>query len=136
MADNYLEKKLEDYRNGRLQSGVNSTYRKPNSQITPRAYVAGGCSEAGRSVIAKLRSYGWKVAFCDDNEKAGRDLAQTTGSQFHPIVELTESAIEKSLQTVVDRWGGVDYIILTVANQAELFRGAHTRYGATLSLLL
>lgn len=137
MADNYLEKRLEDYRNGKLQSSPKGKSGiKSGSTLVARAYIVGGCCEQGRNMVQKLRNYGWQVAFCDTNEKDGRKLAQTMGAQFHPMDELTADAISDSLRMVVERWGGVDFIVLTKPNQAELFSSDEMRYGATLSLLL
>lgn len=102
MADNYLEKKMEDYLRSRGAGGHRGRTRMSPGTVTVRypsvrVLVADGCSERGRAIIAALRSMGCRVAFVDADSVAGNHLAQDTGSQFHPGATVGQVADRFSL---------------------------------------
>lgn len=124
MADNYLEKRMDDYRNGRLSirrhtnsSNVRNIIPDPDSTkalsgsrvflITPSA----SGSERAVALIKLLCSSGCKVAFTDIDSKAGNLLAQTTGAQCHPIDISDLQALARSRNLIASRWGGIDITI-------------------------
>lgn len=119
MADNYLERRMEDYRNGRLspRSSASSTRRAANQPVAldyMRVYVTAGTSAAGLAVIRHLRQAACKVAFCDTDSRKGPHTAQQTGSQFHPMADgYSDTALTRSIDHVCSRWGGVDMLIDT-----------------------
>lgn len=121
MADNYLEKKMEEYRNG---NNRRSTIRRTPSGAKPgtinvkfpsrRVFVTGGAKGIGRSIVEAFRQADCRVAFCDIDTKAGAATAQATGSQFHPIDVTNADALDACVQRIIDAWGDIDVIVNNV----------------------
>lgn len=111
MADNYLERRMEDYRSGKLSSMrmTSATVKRPS--MTLRAYVVGGDTELGIRYVRNLRASNWKVAFNDADLKSGRQLAQATGAQHHPVSSENAEAMLCSLKKVLELWGAVDLVV-------------------------
>lgn len=106
MADNYIEKQMEDYRRGQ---------RKVVRQValkTPTVLIIGSSPEASDLWVRKFRSFGWHTAFTDEDLTRGRALAQQTGAQHHPV-PLTTEAIQKSIEYILARHPAIDLAILT-----------------------
>lgn len=122
MADNYLERKMEDYRSGKsvklAHKKITPTGEKPGKisiDFPPRrVYVTGGAKGIGRAIVSAFCRAGCQVAFCDIDEKAGRQTAQAFGAQFHPLDVADSVALASSLSNVIDRWGGLDIVINNV----------------------
>ncbi len=93
MADNYLEKKYEEYKS-RKSSGkmegrfANRSYSGRKAVVihkTRRVFVTGGAEGIGKAIVRVFRSAGHRVAFCDRNEAAGKETAlQTEGTEKGP----------------------------------------------------
>lgn len=105
MADNYLEKQMDDYRRG-ARTIVRQAGTANNS-----VFILGDDHEIIRFWVKRFRCFGWRTAFADANLTRGRDLAQSTGSQHHPI-ELNRCSIERSLDLILERWQKIDLIII------------------------
>ena len=83
MADNYLEKKMEEYRSGVLSRPyarrVSLTGSRPGTvsfKIDPlRVLVTDASDDVGRAVVTRLREAGCRVAFACADDKAGRALS-------------------------------------------------------------
>lgn len=94
MADNYLERKMEDYRNGRLATGPRRTeaaragISDPGLKLKfPKMYVAVLAANAVTSepFIAALRHAGISVALsCVSGGKAAAIMAQKYGTRLYP----------------------------------------------------
>lgn len=116
MADNYLEKKMEEYRSGALSR--TNVRRKPISGEQSgsvrmkidmlRVIVTDGAGEYAPAIIGRLREAGCKVAFRSDDEKGGRALAQKSGARFYPA--SFTGCVAADLTKV---WGGVDAVVVT-----------------------
>lgn len=111
MADNYLERRMEDYRNGKLSTMRMSsvTVKRPSMQL--RVFIIGGDTQLGIEYVNNLRKCNWKVAFTDSDLKSGRTLAQASGAQHHPISVDKVEAITASIRKVMDLWGAIDIVI-------------------------
>lgn len=118
MADNYLEKRMEEYRAGKLapknRSIVAHSRREPSPFEGFRVYVTGGASGIGRAIVEAFRRVGCRVAFCDIDRAKGTATAQATGSQFHPVDVTDARALENSVNHVIKAWGDIDIIINNV----------------------
>lgn len=118
MADNYLEKRMEEYRAGKLarkpRTVVANSRREPSPLEGFRVYVTGGASGIGRAVVEAFRRVGCRVAFCDIDRVKGAATAQATGSQFHPVDVTDAVALENSVKHVISAWGDIDIIINNV----------------------
>lgn len=115
MADNYLEKKMEEYRSGAL-SRPNVRRHSPSGARPGtvsfkidqlRVLVTDGSTNAAQAVIRKLRDAGCRVAFVSADDKAGRTLSQATGSRYYPA-----AAADGAMSDLREVWGGVDALIV------------------------
>ncbi len=78
MADNYLEKKMEEHRAGTRRMFKDS--RKKSRAV----FITDGLSDEGRRTIASLTAEGdCRIAFASTDSKEGSRLAQATGSRFY-----------------------------------------------------
>lgn len=72
MADNYLEKKFEEYAAHKSTAKIKkivSTGPKPEHiEVrfpTRRVFVTGGANGIGKAIVQAFRNTGCRVAFCD-----------------------------------------------------------------------
>lgn len=121
MADNYLEKKMEEHLKGQKPTYRHKTTpsgNKPGNisfKFPPcRVFVTGGASGIGASIVSAYREAGCRVAFCDADSKKGAATAQRTGAQFHPVDVTDADALEACLIRVIDTWGDIDIIVNNV----------------------
>ena len=112
MADNYLEKKYEDYKS-RKSSGTKAGNGKKAAvrHKTRRVFVTGGAGGIGKAIVRAFRSAGHRVAFCDRNEAAGKETALQTGTSFFHLDVSEQEALEKCMQQIFEEWGDIDIII-------------------------
>lgn len=121
MADNYLERKMEDYRSGRTATAPKRTVTSPSRTndcrlsvtLPARIFVIDGTDSPCAAIIRTLRKAGCQVAFSATDTRAGNLLAQSTGSQFHPIPKDYDSRIPQAIQYAINKWGGIDALINT-----------------------
>lgn len=121
MADNYLERKMEEHRAG------NATAYRP--KLTPsgkrqgeltfkfpprRVFVTGGASGIGKAVVKAFCDAGCKVAFCDNDNTAGTRTAQSLGARFYPVDVTDVTALEACMQSLFDLWGDIDVVVNNV----------------------
>lgn len=79
------------------------------------ALVTGGAHGIGRGTVACLLRQGWRVAFIDLDDRAGRDFAAASGSAadvlfVHGTVS-NEGDVESAVQTVIDWVGRLDALV-------------------------
>lgn len=112
MADNYLERKYEEYQT-RKSSGATSYSKKKTNTIhkTRRVFVTGGAEGIGKAIVKTFRSAGHRVAFCDQNEAAGKETAERTGTTFFHVDVRDKEALESCMQRLFEDWGDIDIII-------------------------
>ena len=104
MADNFLERRMEDLK-------VGKPYRKGHSvSLFKRAFVLCGTREVTEREVLRLRSEGWRVAFASTDLDFGKMLAQTSGSQFHPVSICDFDGLERSLRLIWRAWRGLDIV--------------------------
>lgn len=96
MADNYLERRMEDYRNGRLTAGGHTSHSPSRYTIksdapSGRILVADADTPLLTSLIEELRAEGCRVSFTASDRQHGSSLSQRSGSQFHPVGTKTSA---------------------------------------------
>ena len=113
MADNYLEKKMEDLRNGKTGGGL----RKKNMSGRlkgMRAFVTGGASGIGRCIVETLRREECRVAFCDKDRESGEKLAAVYGAKFYNLDVRNSEKFSNLFQTLLEEWGDIDIVVNNV----------------------
>lgn len=121
MADNYLERRMEEYRSGALaknKRNLSPSGNKPGKfsiDFPPRrVYVTGGASGIGAAIVKAFCDAGCRVAFCDIDPDKGTETARKCGAQFHPLDVTDVQVLEASLAKVRHAWGDIDIIINNV----------------------
>ncbi len=121
MADNYLEKKMEEHLSGRrpaYRPKATPSGSRPGTlsfKFPPRrVFVTGGASGIGASIVKAFCNAGCRVAFCDIDNKQGAKTAQDTGSQFYPLDVADSIALDSCLSKILELWGDIDIIVNNV----------------------
>lgn len=91
MADNFLERRMEDYRRG-LTAPRTGRQRLAPGRVTVsyerrRVAVEGALTPVGREMIRSFIAMGCKVSFVAPMRE-GRELASLTASECHPDVDV------------------------------------------------
>lgn len=120
MADNYLERKMEDLRAGRLSGGPTKRHNvkpsiKPNhgTYKGKRVVIIGGSSETGLQLVKDFRACGAFVDIVDTDWKKGSAAAQATGSKFYPTDISHPEDVEHTLNRIRADRGDIDILIRT-----------------------
>ena len=116
MADNYLEKKMDEHRraaavrpSARRLSPVGERRGYVSFKIDElRIFVTDASSEIGSAIVRRLRDGGCKVAFAAAEDKAGRALAQESGARHYPA-----SFSGSVVGDIAKSWGGIDVLVVT-----------------------
>lgn len=121
MADNYLERRMDDYRSGRLNKPVRTAKHNKSAsaaEVQPltgqRVFIkvpSASASPRAIAMITLLRSAGCRVAFTDSDITAGNRLAQSTGAQCHPVDIADEVAVARSEAALKSHWGDIDITV-------------------------
>lgn len=107
MADNYLEKRMEELRSGKLAVKGGIPGIKPGSK---RVVVVGGTSGEARERVLEYRKEGCRVAVFDSDEKAGRRMAYENGVRFHHVSLDDMKAIGREIEKLLKAWRDIDMI--------------------------
>ena len=108
MADNYIEKRMEDLRNGKIKVNGGVPGIKPDGK---RVIAVGGTSGTAREKVLDCRRNGWRVAVMDSDEGAGRMMAYEHGVRFHRTNLSDDNSIIKETENLLNAWRGADIII-------------------------
>ena len=112
MADNYLEKKFEEYQQ-RKRTPAKGRTSLP-SQPMRRVFITGGANGIGQAMVRAFRSAGHRVAFCDVDEAKGKELALRTGATFYPVDVREANCLEACMDQLFATWGDLDVLINNV----------------------
>ncbi len=124
MADNYLEKKMEEHRNGtqRRTQRLTPAGHRPGFATLPynvkTAFInADSAGILTKSIARAIRETGCRVAIsCPDN---GAALAQNLSCAY-------VSPGENALSSISDRWGEIELIIFITGNTVTMTLGRGT----------
>lgn len=131
MADNYIEKKMEDLRSGaasrhtsrRSAVGLSAAGALPGDLTLHfpemRIFVAGDATTPlGEAIVRAMREVCCKVAFSGADADRGKAMAQELGAQFHPLSAPGEGSdvnivvLPPSVAYTVRHWRGIDALIV------------------------
>lgn len=118
MADNYIEKKMEDMRSGKLaRHSLRPTARKGVWCLDfpcRRVLVTDGACAVGRAVVDEFCRLGCKVAFFDGDTDSGMSTSYATGARFiHGDVRDRECR-DTALRGLAGAWRDIDIVVNTV----------------------
>lgn len=119
MADNYLEKKMEEHRLGsvRPKERRSPTGNRPGSVLLPvvakNSFVVGGddLSPVLQICARALRSTGCRTAFCCTDRVFGSKTAQSDALQYYPISEDTSENINAAIAKAESNLGHLDVVV-------------------------
>lgn len=116
MADNYLEKKMEDYRRGVNSVSPRRSHNpasKADGLFPGQLRLALVINDIGllEKLLCEFQHHGnLKTAFTCNDPKAGSKLAQSTNSLFVPYRRGNECE-NHVVDIMSQRWGGADVIV-------------------------
>ena len=102
MADNYLEKRMADYRSGRSAARIVTRRGLVFPAVT--VFVYGADAAGGDVMLRTLVQAGYKVCFDTGAPAEGAILAQATGARYYP---LSPEAIAADMNARGDRLSAV-----------------------------
>lgn len=73
-----------------------------------KVFVTGGANGIGRDIVTAFHKAGAKVAFCDTDEEAGRELQVSLGEEvlFYRVDVTSEPELSDVLNLLFEKWGG------------------------------
>lgn len=107
MADNYIEKRMEELRSGKLAIKMAIPGIRPKAQ---RVLVAGGCSGIAREKALEFRKKGCRVAVFDSDEVSGKQMAHNHGIRFHRVDVKDKGTLQNEIFSLLKAWRGIDII--------------------------
>ncbi|MDD3037693.1 SDR family oxidoreductase [Bacteroides sp.] len=130
MADNYIEKQQEQYEARKAAWKQTQKYGKKKVETSPqikieqssettsktdiqrkRVFVTGGAAGIGKAIVSMFCQSRHLVAFCDNNEVAGKKIARETGAIFYRVDVSDKEALEKCFLHILKEWKDIDIII-------------------------
>lgn len=113
MADNYLERRMEDLRNGSISRSLSPQrpMASPSALSGLRVLVCDATGNAGQELVRKFRKAGCRTAFLSVDRKAGNALAQDCGARFYPCDSISEEAVEVAKADLRRHWHGLDMTV-------------------------
>lgn len=110
MADNYLERRMDDLRAGRLGADNRRLAAARRRLTAPCVTVIGGASPLGEATVRRLRSEGATVDFLDTDRREGTRIARDCGACFHPLDSLDPAAVAAELDAILRKRRRIDLI--------------------------
>lgn len=119
MADNYLERRMEDLKAGRLKPQV-----QPKSAPGPkkgfleipfpsrRVLVVGGTHELSLDIVRMFLKVGCRVAVMDTDKSAGESLAYREGIRYYNIDSQSSATFASAFANLLQAWRDIDIIIM------------------------
>lgn len=118
MADNFLERRMEDMKAGRLRQQVqqkNSASRKGYIEFpfSPRrVLVVGGTQGLPLDIVRMFLKTGSKVAVFDSDKSLGESLAYKDGIRYYNIEDPSYESFTFAFSNLLQAWRDVDIIIV------------------------
>ena len=119
MADNYLEKRMDELRSGRLSTSGRTCApsRKGLAQFSfpeKRVLVVGGADGVGLSIVKEYLRAGCRVAVFDSDEEKGNELALKDGIRFHHTNLSDPDSTALQISALLKAWRDIDIVVCTL----------------------
>lgn len=121
MADNYIEKKMDDLKSGRLSATAHSSSSPrrrlasyPSSSLRfdgACVVVKDGTEGLGPDIVKEFRSKGASVDILGKDWAKGQKVAQQTGSRFFTVDTADKTAVDEVMEKILTSRGKIDVII-------------------------
>lgn len=116
MADNYLERRMDDFRNGRLSGSkarpvAKGSLRRDESLAGKRVVVIDGLQGIGGCVAKAFVDEGCRVAVVGGDPEEGGRLAYSMGVRFCRVDSFDAEDVERALGEVLKAWRDVDIVV-------------------------
>ena len=121
MADNYLEKRMEEYRAGKLAPKSRVVVHAAGAKREPgeftmafpkmRVAVIGGPLVLTAAVADRFRGVDAAVAVCHPDSKQCTPMAQAGGWRYYPFDPSAEGKCGIVIDDVASRWGAADVVV-------------------------
>lgn len=118
MADNYLERRMEDMRSGRLSASSSSSKStgKPLGRLAGKhAVVTGGARGIGRQIAFRLRQAGATVDILDIDDIGGNESARSAGCKFRHVDISDPETYRDVLGEIIRERGSLDILVNNAA---------------------
>lgn len=120
MADNYLERRMEEYRSGKLTrqgSRRVAGFSAPKDKILvdfPQrtVIVAGNPDVVSEVVVRSFIAAGCNTAFCCGDMRKGQLLAQATGARFYRLESTSDHGLTDIVGDVTAHWNAPDTLVV------------------------
>lgn len=119
MADNYLERRMEDMKAGRLRPQVQTKSaagpKKGFLEIlfpSRRVLVVGGTHGLPLDIVRMFLKTGSKVAVMDTDKSAGESLAYREGIRYYNIDPQSPATFADAFANLLQAWRDIDIIIM------------------------
>lgn len=123
MADNYLEKRMEDMKAGRLKPKVASTGNAQRKGYVDfpfpprRVLIAGRPEGVALDLMRAMLKTGSKVAIFDSDKPAGEALAYNEGVRFHNVDVSNSGDVTSAFANLTEAWRDIDILISAVGDR-------------------
>lgn len=127
MADNYLEKRMDDLRSGRLTASGNTQKRSGSSSKSGhlaipfperRVMIVGSAERLAGAIAVAFRRARCKTALFDNDKIAGERLAHDHGIRFHNADTCNREELKNAMSNLLDAWHDID-IAIFIKNDDE-----------------
>lgn len=119
MADNYLERRMEDMKAGRLRPQVpTKSAAGPKKGVleipfpSRRVLVVGGTHGLPLDIVRMFLKTGSKVAVMDTDKSAGESLAYREGIRYYNIDPQSSATFTDAFANLLQAWRDIDIIIM------------------------
>lgn len=122
MADNYLERRMDDLRSGRLAASNKPTStRQPKGRLAElHAVITGSLTQDCIETASALRSAGASVDIIGSDSRAGNAAAQKSGAKFHLAeVSAEHKELKEKLSDIIAGRGSIDILLHFVSDSTQ-----------------
>lgn len=113
MADNYLERRMEELHSPRARVVSSSVQKRAVPWVLPplKVVVVNGCRADGIAVVKHFAGAGVRVAVIDVDKNKGKELASAFGIRYEEAASRNGASISAGLVATLKAWRDADLFI-------------------------